>query len=68
MSLDKTFTEARLRWYNKSWNNFWSTMIGDADGPVNSKDSDNEIKHLQLMTGSNLYPEYPITYHAECFL
>jgi hypothetical protein len=59
--------EGRLRWYNKSWNNFWSTMIGDVDGPINYKDSDTELKHLQLMIGSKLYPEYPISSHAECF-
>jgi hypothetical protein len=67
MSLDKTFTEGRLKYYNKSWNNFWSTMIGVKDGPVNLNDSDDEIRHLQLSIGSKLYPEYPIQSHSECF-
>jgi hypothetical protein len=67
MSLDKNFTEARIKWCNKSWNTFYSTMIGNRDGPSNIKDSDNEIKHLQLSIGSKLYPEYGIKSHAECF-
>jgi hypothetical protein len=67
MSLDKNFTEARIKWCNKSWNTFYSTMIGNRDGPSNIKDSDWEIKNLQLSIGSKLYPEYPIKSHAECF-
>jgi hypothetical protein len=67
MSLEKTFTEGRIKWYNKSWNNFWSTMAAVRDGPINFKESDDEIQHLQLMIGSKLYPEYPIRSHAECF-
>jgi hypothetical protein len=67
MSLDKNFTEARIKWCNKSWNTFYSTMIGNRDGPSNIKDSDWEIQHLQLSIGSKLYPEYPIKSHAECF-
>jgi hypothetical protein len=42
-------------------------MIGDIEGPINSKDSDNEIQHLQLSIGSKLFPEYAIKSHAECF-
>jgi hypothetical protein len=67
MSLYKTFTEGRIICYNKSWNTFWSTMVGVFDGPINWKDSDNEIQHLQLMIGSKLYPQYPIRSHAACF-
>jgi hypothetical protein len=67
MSLDKNFTEARVKWCNKSWTTFYSTMIGNRDGPSNIKDSDWKIQHLQLSIGSKLYPEYPIRYHAACF-
>ena len=67
MSLDKTFTAARIKWCNKSWHTFYSTMIGHRDGPSNIKDSDNEIQQLQLMIGSKMYPEYPIRSHAESF-
>ena len=67
MSLDKTFTEARIQWCSQSWNTFYSTMLGNRDGPSNIKDTDNEIQHLQLMVGSKMYPEYPIGSHAECF-
>ena len=67
MSLDKTFTEARVKWCNKSWNTFDSTMLGNKDGPSNIKDSDNEIQHLPLMIGSKMYPEYPIRSHADSF-
>ena len=28
MSLDKTFTGGRVRWHNKSWTTFYSTMTG----------------------------------------
>jgi hypothetical protein len=67
MSLGKTLTEARIQWCNKSWNTFYSTMIGNRDGQNNIKDPDNEIQHLQLMVGNRMYPEYPIRSHAECF-
>jgi hypothetical protein len=67
MSLHKAFTEARLKWCNKSWTTFYSTMIGTRDGPSNNKYSDNDIQRLQLMVGSKMYPEHPIRSHAECF-
>ena len=67
MSLDKTFTEARITWCSKSWNTFYSTMLGDRDGPSNIKNTHNLIQHLQLMIGSKMYPEFPIRSHAECF-
>ena len=67
MSLDKTFTESRIKWCNKSWNTFYSTMLGNRDGPSNIIDSDNEIQHLPLMIGSKMYPEYPIRSRAESF-
>jgi hypothetical protein len=41
-------------------------MVGVRDGPTNIIDTDNEIKNLQLMVGSKMYPEYPIRSHAEC--
>ena len=63
MSLDKTCTEARIKWCNKSWNTFYSNMLGHRDGP---RKLNNEIQHLQLMVGSKMYPEYPIIAHAEC--
>jgi hypothetical protein len=44
MTLEKTFIENRIRYYNKTWNNFWSTMAGNADGPNNIYNSDDEIK------------------------
>ena len=67
MSLDKTFTEGRVRWHNKSWNTFYSTMIGNRSYSININESVTEIQHLQLMIGSKMYPEYPIRSHAECF-
>ena len=66
MSL-KTFTEARVKWFNKSWNSFYSTIIGNRNGPSNINDSNAEIQHLQLMIGGKMYPEHPIRSHAECF-
>ena len=42
-------------------------MIGDKNGPVKYVNIANEIKHLQLTIGSEMYPEYPIASHAECF-
>ena len=67
MSLGKTFTEAHVIWWSKSWNTFYITMIGCRDGPSNVKDTDDEIQHLQFMVGSKMYPEYPIKSHAEFF-
>ena len=68
MSLDKTFTKARARWHNKLWNTLYSTMIGDRNGPVEYVNVDFEVKHLQIMIGSKMYPEYPIASHAETFI
>ena len=42
-------------------------MAGNRSGPTYIYDSDAELKHLQLQIGSELYPEYPINSHAECF-
>ena len=67
MSLDNAFTEGRVRWLNKSWNTFYSTMIGNRSYASKINESDTEIQHLQLMIGSKMYPEYPIRSHAECF-
>ena len=67
MSLDKTFTEGRIKWCNKSWNTFYSPMTGNRAGLPNIKYTDDEIQHLQLMVGRKMYPEYPIISHAECF-
>ena len=67
MSLDKTFSEGRVKWCNKSWNTFYSTMAGQRGGPTSIKDINTEIAHLQLQVGSKLFPEYPIRSHAECF-
>ena len=63
MSLDKTFTEGRIKWCNKSWNTFYSVMAGQRSGPTSIKDIKTEIDHLQLMVGSKMYPEYPIESH-----
>ena len=38
MSLDKTFTEGRITWCNKSWNTFYSVMAGQRSGPTSIKD------------------------------
>ena len=67
MPLYKTFTEARIKRFNKSWTTVYSTMLGNRHGPSTINDSDTEIKHLQLMIGSRMYPEYPIRSHATCF-
>ena len=42
-------------------------MTGQRSGPTSMKDINTEIQHLQLMLGSNMYPEYPTRSHAECF-
>ena len=42
-------------------------MAGNRSGPTYIYDSNAELKHLQLQIGSELYPEYPINSHAECF-
>ena len=67
MSLDKTFTEGRIKWCNQSWNAFCSTMVGQRSGPTSMKDITTEIQHLQLMVGSKMYPEYLIRSHAVLF-
>ena len=67
VSLDKTFTEGRIKWCNKSWNSFCSTMVGQRSGPTSMKDITTEIQHLQLMVGSKMYPEYLIRSHADFF-
>ena len=67
MSLDKMFVGGRVRWHNKSWNTFYSTLAGNRSESSYIYNSDDEIKHLQLSIGSKLYPEYPIKSHAECF-
>ena len=67
MSLDKTFIGGRVRWHNKSWNTFYSTMAGNRSMTSYIYDSDTEIQHLQLQIGSKLFPEYPLRSHAECF-
>ena len=66
MSLDKTLTEGRVRWHNKSWTTFYSTMPGNHSYATNFNDSDPEIQHLQLSKGANLFPGYPIRSHAAC--
>ena len=67
VSLDKMFIGGRVRWHNKSWNTFYSTLAGNRSESTYIYDANDEIKHLQLSIGSKLYPEYPIRSHAECF-
>ena len=67
MSLDKTFYGSRLRWHNKSWNTFYSTMAANRGESGYGYDSDHELIHLQLQIGSKLYPEHGSRSHAECF-
>ena len=67
VSLDKMFIGWRVRWHNKSWNTFYSTLAGNRSEPTYTYESDDEVKHLQLSIGSKLYPEYLINSHAECF-
>ena len=67
MSLDKMFVGGRVRWHNKSWNTFYSTLAGNRSQATYVYESEDEIKHLQLQVGSKLYPEYSISSHAECF-
>jgi hypothetical protein len=56
------------KYYNKQFDNFWSPMAGDSVIPVSfNHHSEGVIKHLQIQIGSNLYPEYPIRSHSECF-
>ena len=66
MSLDKAFTFGRVRWHNKSWNTFYSTLAGNKSESSYAYHSNDEIQHLQLSIGSKLFPEYPIRSHAEC--
>ena len=67
MSLDKTFTEGRIKWCNKSWNTFYSNMAGQRSGPTYINDSDDEIISLQQIIGSKLFPETSLRSHAACF-
>ncbi len=67
MSLDKMLIGGRVRWHNKSRNTFYSILAGNRSAPTYTYDSDDEIKHLQLSIGSKLYPEYPVSSHADCF-
>ena len=67
MSLDKNFTDGRVKWCNKSWNTFYSTMAGQRGTATTVNDNRDDMDHLQLCLGSKLFPEYPIKSHAECF-
>ena len=67
MSLDKTFTEGRVRWHNESWNTLYTTMVGNRSMSTTIDEPNAEIQLLQLMIGSKMYPEYPSRSHAECF-
>ena len=67
MSLDKTFTEGRVRWHNESWNTLYTTMVGNRSMSTTIDEPNAEIQLLQLMIGSRMYPEYPSRSHAECF-
>ena len=67
LSLDETFTEGRVRWHNKSWNTFYSTMTGNRSYATNFNDSDTELQNLQLIIGPKLFPETGLRSHAECF-
>ena len=67
MSLDKIFTEGHVRWHNKSWNTFYTTMVGNRSMSTTIDEPNAEIQLLQLMIGSKMYPEYPSRSHAECF-
>ena len=67
MSLDKTCPADRIRYHNKSWHTFYITMLGTRHGPLHYVNVANAIKHLQLMLGSKMYPEYRIASHAERF-
>ena len=66
MPLDTMFIGGRIRWHNQSWNTFYSTLAGNRSEPTYFYESNDEVNHLQLSFGSKLYPEYPISSHAEC--
>ena len=67
MSLDKDFTGPRVKWCNKAWNVFYSTMAGQMGQATTMNNMNLEIDNLQLCLGSKLFPEFPIKSHAECF-
>ena len=58
------FIGGRVRWHNKSWNTFYSTMAGNRSEATYMYESDDEIHNLELASGSKLFPEYPIRSHA----
>ena len=68
VTLDKGFAAntARLKWYNKFWNNFWSPNAGTG-GTSTLTHTGDKFSHFQLQIGSKLFPEYPIKTHAEAF-
>ena len=56
MSLDTLCFGGRIRWHNKSWNTFYSTLTGNRSEPTYFYESNDEVNHLQLSFGSKLYP------------
>ena len=66
VSLDKNFTDQRLKFYNKTWNNFWSpnTGTGFTDWLTHTEE---RMTKFQLQIGAKLFPEYPIKSHCEAF-
>jgi hypothetical protein len=66
VSLDKAFTDTRLTYYNKTWNNFWSPNAGTVITPTLTH-IEERFSHFQLQIGAKLFPEYLIKCHAEAF-
>lgn len=67
VSLDKDFTDGRLTYYNKRFNNFWSPLAGTGITTTMTHDPAHDVQYLQLQIGSKLMPEYPLKSTAECF-
>jgi hypothetical protein len=68
VTLDKAFDTGTVRktFYNKFWSNFWFPNAGIGLAGVLTHGGE-KFSHFQLQIGSKLFPEYPITCHAEAF-
>ena len=67
LTLERNLAGARIQWWTKNWNTFYSPMAGDSLTKMTVHDPGNEITSLQLQIGAFVIPQYPIRSHAECF-
>jgi hypothetical protein len=67
VSLDNACTGERTISYNDFWSDLWFPNAGNAEAALATTHSEERFYHFQLQVGAKLFPEYPITTHAEAF-